>query len=57
MADKVRTRQLGRDGITVMVNHDRALRAREVALPTQADKDRAEALLPAMLDRVNGRRR
>lgn len=56
MTDR-RPRSLGRDGITVMVNHDRALRAREVAQPTKADRERADAALPALLDQLAGRRR
>ena len=52
-----RPRSLGRDGITVMVNHDRALRAREVEQPTKADRQRADAALPALLDQLAGRRR
>ena len=52
-----RPRSLGRDGITVMVNHDRALRAREIAQPTKADRQRADAALPALLDQLAGRRR
>lgn len=52
-----RAKNLGRDGITVMVNHDRALRAREISQPTQSDRDRAQEALPALLDRLAGRRR
>lgn len=47
---------LGRDGITVMVNHDRALRAREISRPGEAVRDQAAGELPDLLARVRGRR-
>ncbi len=46
---------MGRDGITIMVNHDRAMRAREVSQPTEADRRRAKDALPSLLPRLNGR--
>lgn len=45
-------RELGRDGITVMVNRDRALRAREVGRATTPDPPTQQASLE---DRINGR--
>ena len=52
-----RPKSLGRDGITVIVNHERAFRAREVTQPTDTDRDRAQALLPNLLDRLADRPR
>lgn len=57
MKDRGKARPLGRDGITIMVNHDRALRAREISQPTAADREQAAEALPALLNRLNGRRR
>ncbi|MBE6477234.1 MAG: hypothetical protein E7Z97_04060 [Propionibacteriaceae bacterium] len=51
-----RRRGLGRDGITVMVNHDRALRAREISRPGETIRTRAAGELPALLARATGRR-
>lgn len=45
-------RELGRDGITVMVNKDRAVRAREIARPLSAIPPTQQATLE---DRINGR--
>ncbi len=57
MAERERVRRLGRDGITVMVNHNRALRAREVSQPTAADRAKAVDALESLLARLAGRRR
>ncbi|WP_316667416.1 hypothetical protein [uncultured Propionibacterium sp.] len=49
-----RRRGLGRDGITVMVDHERALRAREISRPGEALRRRAAAELPDLLARARG---
>lgn len=57
MTDRARPKSLGRDGISIMVNHDRALRAREVSQPSEADQQQAREALPSLLDRLAGRRK
>ena len=49
-------RGLGRDGITVMVNHERALRAREISRPGEAARSEAAGELSELLARAQGRR-
>ncbi|MGO4956139.1 hypothetical protein ACTQ49_02510 [Luteococcus sp. Sow4_B9] len=50
-------REFGRDGVTGLVNADRALRAREVSRPTTTDRDAARGVVEALLARATGRRR
>lgn len=52
-----RPREFGRDGVSGLVNTDRALRAREVSKPTSGDHQAAERVLESLLARVQGRRR
>ena len=41
MAEKVRARDFGRDGVSGMVDHDRALRSKLVPRPTRAQREAA----------------
>ncbi|MGA4508422.1 hypothetical protein ACQB6R_09985 [Propionibacteriaceae bacterium G1746] len=50
-------REFGRDGITGLVEGDRALRAREVSRPTTADLAAAELVVDDLVARARGRRR
>ncbi len=50
-------RDFGRDGISSLVTHDRALRAREVSRPRPEDEAEAEAAAEAMLKRLGRRPR
>ncbi|MGA4669549.1 hypothetical protein ACPCG0_07090 [Propionibacteriaceae bacterium Y1923] len=50
-------REFGRDGISGLVDRDRALRAREVSRPTPEDVSRAERVVDDLLARAQGRRR
>lgn len=50
-------REFGRDGISGLVNADRAVRAREVSRPGEQDRLQAELVLDSLLRRVSGRRR
>ncbi len=52
-----RAREFGRDGISGMVNADRAVRAREVSRPAPSDRQAAELVLDSLLRRASGRRR
>lgn len=56
MNQRNRPKSLGRDGITVMVNHDRALRAREQPRPSADEMAKADATLASLLARVLGKR-
>lgn len=55
--DHSRRREFGRDGISGLVDTDRALRAREVSRPTEEDRRRAEEVLAFLVARAQGRRR
>lgn len=57
MADRHPEQGFGRDGISGLVTSDRAIRAREVSRPTARDRADAEAALPHLLARLDGRRR
>lgn len=50
-------RDFGRDGISGLVTHDRALRAREVSHPRPEDEAEALAGAEAMLRRLGPRKR
>lgn len=50
-------RDFGRDGISGLVTHDRALRAREVSRPRPEDEAEALAGAEAMLRRLGPRKR
>lgn len=49
-------RDFGRDGVSGLVDGDRAMRARDVSRPRPSDDQAAEAALPDLLARVEGRR-
>lgn len=49
-------REFGRDGVTGMVNRDRALRAREVSRPEQSDLKAASDAVARLVARASGRR-
>ncbi|MGI5950323.1 MAG: hypothetical protein ACOX61_00540 [Brooklawnia sp.] len=55
MAAKPRPSALGRDGITVMLNHDRVVRVREVSQPTPADQAAASEAVEARMARLSPR--
>lgn len=48
--------KIGVDGVTVMVNKDRALRAREVSQPTPAQQARAKDAVDELIKKAQGRR-
>ncbi len=48
--------KFGHDGITAMVNRDRAIRAREANDPSSQDRQEAEKILDILLARAQGRR-
>lgn len=50
-------RDVGRDGVSGLLSRARALRAREVSRPRDEDVDAAEAVLPSLLARAQGRGR
>lgn len=53
------TRELGRDGITKMVDYDRALRARELNLPEPERRIKIlkpNQVIASLVARMNGRR-
>jgi hypothetical protein len=49
-------RDFGRDGVSGLVTAARALRARDVSRPTEADEELAEGVLADLMARVDGRR-
>jgi hypothetical protein len=49
-------RDFGRDGVSGLVTLDRAMRARDVSLPTPEDDRLAETVLAELLARAEGRR-
>jgi hypothetical protein len=49
-------RDFGRDGVSGLVNLDRALRARDVSRPDADDEREAVEILQELLARVDGRR-
>lgn len=49
-------RDFGRDGVSGLVSVDRAMRARDVSRPSDADHKAAELVLADLLARVDGRR-
>ncbi len=49
-------RDFGRDGVSGLVTLDRALRARDVSVPTPEDDLLAESVLAELLARAEGRR-
>jgi hypothetical protein len=49
-------RDFGRDGVSGLVNLDRALRARDVSRPDAEDEQEALEVLQELLARVDGRR-
>ncbi|WP_152364338.1 hypothetical protein [Microlunatus speluncae] len=49
-------RDFGRDGVSGLVTLDRAMRARDVSLPTPEDDRLAESVLAELLARAEGRR-
>lgn len=49
--------EFGRDGITGLVDQDRALRAREVSRPDEAQKTEARTVAEQLAARAAGRRR
>jgi len=49
-------RDFGRDGVSGLVSADRALRARDVSRPSEADEEAAELVLADLLARVDGKR-
>jgi hypothetical protein len=49
-------RDFGRDGVSGLVNLDRALRARDVSRPDGDDEREAAEVLQELLARVDGRR-
>jgi hypothetical protein len=49
-------RDFGRDGVSGLVNLDRALRARDVSRPDADDEREAVEVLQELLARVDGRR-
>ncbi|GAA1392668.1 hypothetical protein [Luteococcus peritonei] len=50
-------REFGRDGISGLVDADRAVRAREVSRPREQDRVQASLVLDSLLRRATGRRR
>ncbi|MBA8796088.1 hypothetical protein FHX74_003729 [Friedmanniella endophytica] len=50
-------RDFGRDGVSGLVDHDRAMRARDVSRPSAADEDAAAAVIDDLIARASGRRR
>ena len=50
-------REFGRDGISGLVDWDRAVRAREVSQPSPEDVARAERVVDQLVARARGRRR
>ena len=52
-APRPKARELGRDGVTVMVNRDRALRARELDQPARQEGPARRAA--SLIDRIEGR--
>ncbi|GAB3701570.1 hypothetical protein [Mariniluteicoccus flavus] len=53
---QVTPREFGRDGVSGMLDDDRAMRARDVSRPTDADVAAAELTVEAMVARAQGRR-
>lgn len=49
-------RDLGRDGVSGLVSRDRAMRARDVSRPAQAEVDAADKTVERLLARISGRR-
>jgi hypothetical protein len=49
-------RDFGRDGVSGLVNLDRAMRARDVSRPDSDDEREAVEVLEELLARVDGRR-
>ncbi len=48
-------KDFGRDGVSGLVNADRALRARDVSRPGPADEEFALRVVDSLLARVEGR--
>ncbi len=55
-ADSAEPRDFGRDGVSGLVDHDRAMRARDVSRPGVDQVIDAEQAVARLLARINGRR-
>jgi hypothetical protein len=56
VAHETREREFGHDGVSGLLSDARALRAREVARPSAADRTAVEGIVADLLARVEGRR-
>ena len=55
-AESAEPRDFGRDGVSGLVDHDRAMRARDVSRPSAEQVVDAEQAVARLLARTNGRR-